>query len=231
MKVVFVCLGLMLFPPPGCLRAQSVANSTRPAKPSQSSVIGSTLLVYSHSSCLFLCRLLQLLGLRQENDIRRPLKPNDDHLGESLKDFRSQHKRASCHRRPSGEDEEKKLRAEWLTWVDCGFEGTTLVGVETIGNPSQSFGMFATFHDKKLVELGYTLADQSIAALFPSLVRKLGEPSQILFTEGELQLAAWVRWRETFTVEFLSLPPVATDRQFLRIGRGTPAHAARSVCI
>ncbi len=162
----------------------------------------------------------------RERPVPPPLNLND-HLGESLKVFRSRHKKATCHRRPSGEAEESKLRAEWLTWVDCGLEGTMFIGVETVGNSSQPFGMFATFHNKKLVELGYTLADQSIAALFPALVGRLGEPSRVLFTEGELQLVTWVRWRETLTVEFLSLPPVATDGQFLRIGRGIPSHAVQ----
>jgi hypothetical protein len=172
---------------------------------------------------------LALVGTpARERPLPTPFKLSDDHLGESLKEFRSRHKRASCHRRPSGEAEESKLKAEWLTWVDCGFEGTGFSGEVSIReNPSQSCRMFATFHDKKLVELGYTLADQSIANLLPALVRRLGEPSRTLFTEGDLQSVTWERLQETLTIESISIPPVAIDGQFLRIGRGTPAHAVR----
>jgi hypothetical protein len=175
--------------------------------------------------------LVSTLAVIDAQARRRPvplsLKLNDDHLGESLKDFRSRHKNARCHRRPSGEAEESKLRAAWLTWVDCGFENSTVMGMETVqGN--QPFGTFATFHDKKLVEISFTLADQTIAAILPTLIRKLGEPSRILLNEiDELQSVTWVRWRETLTVEFLLLPPVATDRQFLRIKRGVPARAVQ----
>ena len=156
---------------------------------------------------------------------------NDDPLGESLKEFRSRHKEAECRRRPSGESDGRALKARWFTWVDCGFEhGVTFMGVETLAqaNPSLPFGMFATFHDKRLVELSYTFEIQAVSSLYPALVSKLGQPTQHLHgTEGRLESATWTAQEGSLTLELVTMS-FFVDGQFLHFRAGvSPVRSAK----
>ena len=161
---------------------------------------------------------------------------NADHLGESLKSFLARHREAKCHRRPSAESDELKLKEEWLTWVDCGLEkGIKFKGLEILAevNPSQPFGMFATFHEKKLVDLSYILAIPSINILLPTLREEFGSPSQILSAgDGDVESVTWVGQTASLVLEFVPLPPIVAERHFLRMHSGPPIHAVRvRICL
>jgi hypothetical protein len=161
---------------------------------------------------------------------------NEDRLGESLKSFRSRHKEAKCHRRPNDASDEQRLKEEWLAWVDCGLErGIKFYGVELYAeaNSSQPFGMFATFHEKKLVDLSYTLATQSVKDLLPTMIQEFGKPSLISVTEkGDLNSITWIGQTENIAVELVQLSPVSADGNYLKVHKGDPTHAVRvRVCL
>ncbi len=158
------------------------------------------------------------------------IKFHEDRLGESLKQFRSRHKDARCHRRASKESDEKRLKEEWLIWVDCGLEKTIkLNGIDTLPeSSSRPFGMSATFYNKKLAELTYTLAPQTVEELLPTLTGKFGRPTQISPTKDDGVESVMWGWRtETLALERVELCPVVVEQAFLRIGKGSGGRAVR----
>ncbi len=155
---------------------------------------------------------------------------HEDRLGESLKQFRSRHKDARCHRRPNKESNEKRLKEEWLIWVDCGLEkAIKLNGIDTLReSSSRLFGMSATFYNKKLAELTYTLAPQTLEELLPSLRGEFGRPTQTSLTKDDgVESVTWVGQTETLVLERVELCPVVVEQAFLRIGKGSGRQAVR----
>ena len=177
------------------------------------------------------------LAQNREQSAQPEIIPKGDHFGESLKEFRSRHLGARCHRRP-GEESEDRKKVAWLVWVDCGLERRvtlptfervpTTAGGETLlqDGTIRLLGMFATFHDKKLVEIGYTLDAPSIEKLLPAMYG-FGEPQSLSTKDGNFQSATWVVRQVAATIEVVSLPPVTADGQFLRVGKGTPTRAVQ----
>lgn len=162
--------------------------------------------------------------LAQEQNAQPFTEASEDRLGEPLREFLSRHKEASCHRRPSDENAQPKHKIDWLAWVDCGFYKRSFIATQ--GN--QPFGTYATFRNKKLVELGYGFRTESLESVILGLHRSLGEPSQVSYTKGgEFQSAIWVIGKVTARVEIITLPPLTADGQTLRIGEGVRVRAVQ----
>lgn len=154
----------------------------------------------------------------------------DDRLGESLKEFRSRHRKAACHRRSNEEGDERTSKAHWLAWVDCSVErGVSFMGVETLAeaDPAHPLGMFATFHDKQLVELSYTLAIRSTETLLPRIASELGEPTRVVPAgSNEPESFTWIGQSESLTLEVIPVRFVAAG-PYLLIGSNAPLSAVR----
>jgi len=154
-----------------------------------------------------------------------------DQLGESLKKFRSLHQDAKCVVRPTEWFDERSFKRNWLLWVDCSLErGVSFTGQELSAraNSGGSFGVFASFYKRKLIDLKYTLSATSIEALLPVLKRAHGEPAHITRdTSGFLDSAAWDDHAASLVVELVPVSPTVVDGDFLRIGKGLPASAVR----
>jgi hypothetical protein len=174
-----------------------------------------------------------LIGTADARETRRLGTPrlNEDQLGESLSRFRSLHKKASCIRRPNESSDERSLKRDWLKWVDCSLEeGVTFEGLELLAEvyPTRPFGVFASFNRKRLVELTYTLSITSIDALLPSLDKLYGEAFHRTYDrKGLLDSARWSDREASLEVELVPISPAVADRDFLRLGVGSPGSAVR----
>ena len=156
----------------------------------------------------------------------------DDQLGESLKKFRSTHKGAKCHRKPTEESIKREINNVWLLWVDCGLEsGVTYEGQGLLAeaDPAHPFGMVARFYKEKLFELTYALAPSSMQTLISVLDEKLGKPSQVVRNKGGgIESATWANKVSSLTVDSTSSFPAVADGDFLRITKNpTPALCVR----
>ena len=158
-------------------------------------------------------------------------KLNNDHLGESLKRFQSLHRQANCVRRPIKWPDARSLKMHWLLWVDCSLEkGVTFEGRELLAeaDPTRPFGILASFYEKKLVELSYTLSTESIDVLLPILNREYGEASHTTYDRaGHAAFVTWAGRVASLDVELVPVPRAIAEGNFLRIGEGPPSSAVR----
>jgi len=156
---------------------------------------------------------------------------NDDHLGESLKSFLSSHRLANCRRGPIEGFDEKKQKVKLSPWIVCGLrKGVTFEGQNLLDevNPARPFGLLASFYDKRLVELNFTLAITSIGGLLPLLERQYGRPTHItLETNGEIRSVSWAGHRAQMEIAVVTIAPAVADEEFLRIGEGLPGRAVQ----
>ena len=166
-------------------------------------------------------------------DARRGAIPrlSDDQLGESLKRFRSLHKNTVCTARPMPWSDDRSFRKNWLLWIDCSLESTSpFVGTRLLAetNPRAPLGTFASFRKKRLVELSYTLAGTLIDDLLPALGGRYGRPDRIAYNRmGRVDFASWISRNAVLDAELIPIAAATADRNFLRIGEGTPANAVR----
>lgn len=156
---------------------------------------------------------------------------NEDHLGESLKSFFSSHRLANCRRGPIEGFDEKKQKLKLSPWIVCGLrKGVTFEGQSLLDevNPARPFGMLASFYNKRLIELNYTLAITSIGGLLPLLERQYGRPTHItLETNGEVSSVSWAGQGAQMEIAVVTIAPAVADQEFLRIGEGRPSHAVQ----
>jgi hypothetical protein len=159
------------------------------------------------------------------------LRLNDDQLGESLKRFRSIHKKAICVVRPIEWSDERSFKGNWWLWVDCSLEkGVTFEGHELLAevDPARPFGLFASFYKRKLVEVSYTLCLASVEALLPILYKGYGAADNVAHNKaGSLDAATWKGSTASLDVELVPIFPAVSDRDFLQIGKGLPRSAVR----
>src|ERR1700674_308032 len=143
-----------------------------------------------------------------------------DHLGESLREFRSVHRKAYCHR-AYGEWTEEDPRGTWFLWIHCSLDaGVTFGGYKLLSESDHRypFGAYAIFHRKRLVAITYTLFTESIE----SLVLLIGHAySQPLTTkkdyDGMLTGAFWTDNRFSVVVRLIPIQALNSDEGLLRV--------------
>lgn len=157
-----------------------------------------------------------------------------DHLGESLKEFKSVHREAHCHR-AYGEWTEEDPKGTWLRWIHCSLEaGMTFGGQKLLSEsePQYPFGVYATFFQKRLVSITYYL-DVDIS--LESLVSLIGhECSQPIFWEkdenGRLTGAYWGTKRLSVIIRSVPMAVLNDDNKTLSVTADIVVYA-RSVTI
>jgi hypothetical protein len=143
-----------------------------------------------------------------------------DHLGESLKAFRSVHRKAYCYRVPGewAEDDTMKMRFQS---IHCGLSaGVTFGGHELLSesNPRYPFGAYATFYRKRLVEITYTLSDANIESVASLIARECGPPLELTKDEsGALTRAFWVTKRSSVVVQSIPVNAMASGNGMLKV--------------
>lgn len=156
---------------------------------------------------------------------------SNDHMGESLKRFRSIHKPANCTRGPAEGFDEKKRKFKFSPWIVCGVRiGVTFEGQELLDkvNPGRPFGMWASFYDKRLVELNYTLAISSMDSLVPLLESQFGQPAHITHDDdGKVSFVSWIRHGTQMEISVVPIGPAMADEEFLHVGVGEPSRAVQ----
>lgn len=172
-------------------------------------------------------------NITEAHETRRLTIPklNEDQLGESLSRFRALHREASCVVQPTGGSNELSFKANWLLWADCSLEKAvsfggqgSLAGVD----PARLPVVFASFYEKKLVELSYTLSITSIEAVLPILSRGIGAADRVVRNQtGFFDSATWADRAASLDVELVPILPAVVDGNFLRIGKGAAGNTVR----
>ena len=130
-----------------------------------------------------------------------------DHLGESLREFRSVHRKAYC-RRAQGEWDEDEPKKAWLLWIHCSLEtGVTFGGYKLLceSEPRYPFGAYATFYRKRLVAITYTLSTANIE----SLVSLIGR-GRVSMTKVDCGVLTGVSWSDKGSSIVIQLIPIRT---------------------
>jgi hypothetical protein len=143
-----------------------------------------------------------------------------DHIGESLKEFRSVHRKAYC-RRAYGEWDEDDPKKAWLLWIHCSLEaGVTFGGYKLLSEsePRYPFGEYATFYRKRLVSITYTLSTASIESLVSLIGHECGQP--LIWTkddEGVLTGAYWGTKRLSVVIRSVPITALNDNNKTLRV--------------
>jgi hypothetical protein len=117
-----------------------------------------------------------------------------DKLGESVRAFRSIHRKASCHR-IHGAWEEGAPKTVRLMWMYCSFDrGARFAGYELLSelHPEYPFGADATFYKKRLVEITYTISDANVESIVSLIEQEYGPPLGSTRDENSVMMQA--RW-------------------------------------
>ncbi|MGB2591091.1 MAG: hypothetical protein WA853_03160 [Candidatus Acidiferrum sp.] len=88
--------------------------------------------------------------------------------------------------------------------------------------------MWASFYDKRLVELNYTIAMTSIDGLIPLLESHFGQPDRITHeSDGTVSFASWIRKGAQMEVSVVAIAAAVADEEFLHVGVGQPSRAVQ----
>ena len=137
---------------------------------------------------------------------------NVDHLGETLREFRSVHKKAYCHR-ANGDWDENDSKKAWLLWIHCSLEtGVTFAGYKLLSEsePRYPFGVYATFYRRRLVSITYTLSQLSTEEI-ESLVSLIGHDCRrpLIWTEDDEGVVTGVHWGDKRLSVVIRSVPIA----------------------
>jgi len=150
-----------------------------------------------------------------------------ENLGDTLDHFRKTHREALCRR--SQIDQPQSARHKPQKCVTCSVDrNVSFIGYPMLSEvePEYPFGLTAVFCDRKLVQLSYVLAADSLESLLPTITRHYGVPSKKLTdNDGLLSLASWKSGTSVLIMERTPINSEVYEGEFVRITK-TPERFA-----
>lgn len=135
------------------------------------------------------------------------------------------------HRSQSKEFQTKQR--DLSIWVTCSVNrDVTFIGYPLLSElePEYPLGLTVMFRDRRLVQLTYVLASDSLELLLPNIIEKCGVPSkEIADSAGRLSSVSWTFGHAVLLIEKTPINSEVYEGAFVRVTKATDRFAVTAL--